>query len=272
MASNNKYVDQEKRKVIDNSLLNKMIIRSLFLQSSFNYERMQACGWLYSILPGLKAIHKNEEDLKKSMKLHLEFFNTHPFLVNFIQGIVLAMEENKEDIDTIRGIKVATMGPLGGIGDSIFWLTVLPISAGIGASFALQGEIAGPIIFLIMFNAIQMGLRWFLMYYSYKNGVAAIATLKENTQRISRSATIVGITVVGALIASYININIQTVITAGQATVSLQTGVIDMIMPKLLPVLYTFGMLALIKRKVSPIYLVFITLAIGIVGKYLGIL
>lgn len=268
----NKYTDVEKRKVITPKILNKMIWRSLFLQSSFNYERMQACGWLYSILPGLKEIHKNKEDLSKSMKLHMEFFNTHPFLVNFIQGIVIAMEENKEDINTIRGIKVATMGPLGGIGDSIFWLTVLPIAAGIGASFALDGQIVGPIIFLIIFNFIQMALRYFLMHYGYKTGVSAIHNLKENTQKLSRSATIVGLTVVGALIASYINIGIKTVITAGQATVELQAGVIDKIMPALLPVLYTFFMLFLIKRKYSPIMLVCLTLAIGILGTYLGVL
>ncbi len=80
---------------------------------------MQANGWLYTILPALRKIHKNEEDLKKSMAMHLEFFNTHPFLVTFISGLVLAMEESKERISTIRAIKVSTMGPGGGIGDAV---------------------------------------------------------------------------------------------------------------------------------------------------------
>jgi PTS system mannose/fructose/sorbose family IID component len=272
MKESNNYEDKEVRRVIDKKLLNKMVIRSLFLQSSFNYERMQAAGWLYSLIPGLKVIHKNKEDLKKSMKLHMEFFNTHPFLVNFIQGMVLAMEENKEDIDTIRGIKVATMGPLGGIGDSIFWLTVTPIAAGIGAALSMQYQVAGPLFFILIYVTSQMILRYFLMYYGYKTGVSAIAILKENTKKISRAATIVGTTVVGALIASFINLNIKTVITAGAAKVEIQEGVIDKIMPKLLPVLYTFFMLFLIKKKVSPIYLVLITLAIGVIGSMIGIL
>ena len=152
MESNiDRYEDKTVEKVVDKKVLNKMIWRSLFLQASFNFERMQAAGWLHGLLPGLEKIHKNKEDLSKSMKQHMEFFNTHPFLVNFIQGIVISMEENKEDISTIRGIKVATMGPLGGIGDALFWLTFLPISAGIGAALALEGQIAGPIIFLVMF-------------------------------------------------------------------------------------------------------------------------
>lgn len=269
--NDNRYIDREARNVITTSLLNKMVIRSLFLQSSFNYERMQGCGFLYSIIPGLEVIHKNKDDLKKSMKLHMEFFNTHPFLVTFIQGMVIAMEENKEDIDTIRGIKVATMGPLGGIGDSIFWLTVLPIAAGLGASLALQGQVAGPIIFLVIYNAVQFGLRYSLMHYGYKTGVSAIKQLKENTQKFARAATIVGLTVVGALIASYINIKLALTITAGEAVVNLQESIIDSIMPKLLPVLYTFGMLYLVKKKFSPIYLVAITLLLGVVGTYIGL-
>lgn len=104
------YQDQSKEKVLTSKDLMRMAWRSLFLQASFNYERMQANGWLYSIMPSLRKVHKNEEDLKKSMAMHLEFFNTHPFLVTFISGLVLAMEESKERISTIRAIKVATMG------------------------------------------------------------------------------------------------------------------------------------------------------------------
>ncbi|MFN8604892.1 MAG: PTS system mannose/fructose/sorbose family transporter subunit IID [Romboutsia timonensis] len=35
------------------------------------------------------------------------------------------------------------------MGDAIFWFTLLPISAGIGANLSLQGSILGPIIFFI---------------------------------------------------------------------------------------------------------------------------
>ena len=104
-----KYEDKTVEKVIDKSILNKMVWKSLWLQSSCNFERMQACGWLSGMTPALEKIHKNKNDLSKSMQQHMEFFNTHPFLVNFVQGIITAMEENKEDVSTIRGIKVSTM-------------------------------------------------------------------------------------------------------------------------------------------------------------------
>ena len=271
MESNTNYKDTSTEKVITNKDLNSMVWRSLFLQASFNYERMQACGWLYSLLPGLKKIHKNKDDLSKSMKDHMEFFNTHPFLVTFIIGLVLAMEENKEDRNTIRAIKVATMGPLGGIGDALFWLTALPICVGIGASIAMEGNIAGPFVFLIMFNALHFFLRFFLMKYGYNTGVKAIASLKEQTKKISHAASIVGLTVVGGLIASMVNLKTTMVIAVGSATgdsaVKIQEGVLDAVMPNMLGLAYTFLMYKLLKKGYSPVKLIFITVLLGLIAK-----
>src|SRR5699024_3018102 len=124
-----------------------------------------------------RKAHKNKNDLSKSMQDHLEFFNTHPFDVTFIMGIILAMERTKEDRQAIRGIKVATMGPLGGIGDSLFYLTALPITAGIGLDLAKQGNIFGPIIFLLMFYAIHFVYACVLMHYGYLTGMKAMDKL-----------------------------------------------------------------------------------------------
>ncbi|EOL43599.1 PTS system mannose/fructose/sorbose family transporter subunit IID [Enterococcus caccae] len=189
---------------LDKKTLNKMVWRSLFLQASFNYERMQAGGWLYAILPGLKKIHgKDKDDLAASMSHNLEFFNTHPFLVTFVMGIVLSLEQNKADIPTIRAVRVAAMGPLGGIGDALFWFTLVPITAGITANMAIDGNIAAPFIFLLVFNIAQFALRFFLMSWSYKLGTDAIGVLTENAKEFTRAASILGIFVVGALTCVY---------------------------------------------------------------------
>ena len=98
------YIDKTPSEMLDKKTLNKMVWRSLFLQASINYERMQSGGWLYAILPGLEKIHTNKEDLATSMTHNLEFFNTHPFLVTFVMGIILSLEQNKLDIPTIRAV------------------------------------------------------------------------------------------------------------------------------------------------------------------------
>ncbi|MEK0397419.1 PTS system mannose/fructose/sorbose family transporter subunit IID, partial [Lactobacillus delbrueckii] len=67
---------------------------------------------------------------------------------------LLSLEEGKESRSTIKGLKVALFGPLAGIGDAIFWFTILPILAGITASFAKQGSLIGPIVFFLAYVAI----------------------------------------------------------------------------------------------------------------------
>lgn len=268
---NLEYIDKTEGETLDNKTLNKMAWRSMFLQASFNYERMQAGGWLYSILPGLKKIHKNKQDLSTSMKHNLEFFNCHPFLITFVMGIILSLEQKKADIQTIRFLRVAAMGPLGGIGDAIFWFTLLPISAGIGANLSLQGSILGPIIFFVLFNIVHLGLRFGLMHWSYKVGVDGIAKLTKNAKEFTRAATVLGMIVVGALIASYVNVNIVTPeYLSMQGTIDLQS-ILDSIMPCLLPLAVTFGMYGLVKKNVSPMVNILILVLIGIVGAFLGI-
>ena len=161
------YSEQAPAEQLDKKTLNNMVWRSLFLQASFNYERMQAGGWLFSILPGLKKIHKNEKDLAASMSHNLEFFNTHPFLVNFVMGIILSMEQNKADIPMIRAVRVAAMGPLGGIGDALFWFTN---HGGYHSQYGdqrqyrctvyiLTGIQCGPIWFAVLLDALVLSFR-----------------------------------------------------------------------------------------------------------------
>lgn len=215
------YEDLTPAPQLDQKTLNKMAWRSCFLQASFNYERMQAAGWLYSIIPGLEKIHTNKNDLAASMSHNLEFFNTHPFLVTFVMGIVLSLEQNKVDIPTIRAVRVAAMGPLGGIGDALFWLTLVPITAGITSNMAINGNAAAPIIFLVIFNVVQFALRFWLMNWSYKLGTSAIDALTANMQAFTRAASIMGVFVVGCLVVTMggtqINLQIPNGTTRGIA-------------------------------------------------------
>ena len=128
-VNENIYEDQSIGAELTKKDINRVAWRSMLLQASFNYERMQASGWLYGLLPGLKKIHTNKRDLARAMKGHMGFFNTHPFLVTFVIGIILAMERSKQDVNSIQSTKIAVGAPLGGIGDAMFWLTLLPSAA-----------------------------------------------------------------------------------------------------------------------------------------------
>lgn len=209
------YSNLEPAADLDQKTLNKMAWRSCFLQASFNYERMQASGWLYSILPGLEKIHTDKEDLATSMTHNMEFFNIHPFLVTFAMGLILSMEQKKVDIPTIRAVRVSLMGPLGGIGDALFWMTLVPITAGICSNMAISGNIFGPILFLLIFNAVQFALRFGLMNWSYKLGMNALDSLMEHMQAFTRAASILGVFIVGCLTVTMGGTQIKAVIPNG---------------------------------------------------------
>lgn len=271
-VENDDYIDTTPGKALTSYDINVMALRSFLLQASFNYERMQAGGWLYTLIPALRKIHNNPEDLANSMKMHMEFINVHPFDVTFLSGLVLAMERGKEKISTIRAVKVALMGPLGGIGDALFWLTLLPICAGIGASLSLQGSIFGPIVFLLLFNIVHFALRFGLAHYGYQAGTKAIAVLKTHTRNISHAASIVGMTVIGALVASYVHLSTLLILKAGEAKVALQTDVLDKLMPNLLPLAFTLIVYGFLKQGFSAVKMIGITILFGLAGKLVGFL
>ena len=256
-------------KSLDKKTLNKMVFRSLNLQGSFNYERMQANGWLYSILPGLLAIHgEGSDDLKLSMSHNLEFFNTHPFLVTFVMGIILSLEQQKADINTIRAVRVAAMGPLGGIGDAIFWFTLVPIAAGICSNMAIEGNVMGPILFLLIFNVVQFAVRFFLMYWSYNLGTKAIELLTANAKEFTRAASLLGVFIVGALTSNYGGTTIAPVLENGTTVQSILDGVL----PKMIPMALTLGMYFLMKGKGwTPIKCIAALLVLGLVGAMVGL-
>ncbi len=86
------------------------------------------------------------------------------------------MEEkraNGAEIDdgAINGIKVGLMGPLAGVGDPIFWGTVRPVFAALGAGIAMSGSLLGPLLFFILFNPVRLATRYYGVAYGYRKGV-----------------------------------------------------------------------------------------------------
>ncbi len=282
MASNMlTYKDLTPAKPLDKGTLNKMAWLSMMLQASFNYERMQAAGWLWGILPGLEKIHTNKEDLSASMTHNLEFFNTHPFLVTFVMGIVLSLEQQKADINTIRSVRVAAMGPLGGIGDALFWFTLVPITAGITANMAIEHSLVGPVLYFIITFGVQMALRFFLLYWSYSLGSSAIGILTKNAREFTHAASMLGVFVVGALTCNYGATTLGMMIPNGtkindagevvENFIDIQ-GLLNGILPAMIPLAFTMLCYFLIKkRNWTPTKCILLFIFVGIIGCAFGI-
>lgn len=258
MESNNKQV-------LTNKDLKNLAYRTAFLQSSFNYQVMQGTGFCYSMLPALEKIHGDDkEKLAESMKSHSGFINTHPQTVGFLQGLMLSMEESGEDIKTIESIKVGMFPALGGIADSLLWFTLLPIMAGIGGSFATQGNILGPIMYILVYFSLFFA-RVPLTRMGYKLGVRSLDLIKEHSSKISNAAIIIAMTVVGGLIANYVSIDVVATIPLGEGVVfNIQEELFNSILPNLLSLVYVWTMYYFLKnKKVSPMVLIIFTFIVS---------
>ena len=305
----------DKKVTLDKKIRRSVMWRSMFLQGSWNYERMQNGGWAYSLIPALKKLYPSGEEAKEALKRHLEFFNTHPYVAAPIIGVTLALEEeraNGADIDdaAIQGVKVGMMGPLAGIGDPVFWFTVRPIVGAIAASLATGGSIIAPLFFFIVWNAIRIAFLWYTQEFGYKSGSAITKDLGGGLlQTVTKGASILGMFVLGVLIQRWVTINFNGP-NAVVSKIPLQKGAyvefpkgsvsgtqlhdildqvgnklsldptkvtylqdnLNQLIPGLAGLLITFLCMWLLKKKVSPIVIIFGLFVVGILGRWAQIM
>ncbi|MGT2926789.1 PTS system mannose/fructose/sorbose family transporter subunit IID [Streptococcus cuniculipharyngis] len=290
----------------------KVWFRSQLLQASWNYERMQNLGWAYALVPAIKKLYSKKEDQAAALKRHMEFFNTHPYVAAPIFGVTLALEEdraNGADIDdaAIQGVKIGMMGPLAGIGDPVFWFTVRPIIGALGASLAIAGNVLGPIIFFVAWNAIRMAFLWYTQEFGYKSGKEITKDMSGGIlQDITKGASILGMFILAVLAERWVSIKFAFDVSrvplakgayiewdklpAGsegikEAFAQVGAGLsqtpekvttfqqnLDGLIPGFMNVLLVFLCMWLLKKKVSPITIIVGLFAVGIIARVLGIM
>lgn len=254
--------------------LNKVFWRWYFWgQIGWNYEKMQGSGYCYAMMPALKEIYTNEDDLQVAVKNHLQFFNTTPDMAFIILGIDCAIEpELKLDgMEAVSGIKTGLMGPFAGVGDSIFGVVIPTIFGAIAAYMALDGNPVGCFIWIAMGVATTI-IRWFLFKIGYTQGQSAVGTIAENTKPITDAASILGLVVVGALVCSVVSIHAPGTFTFGDVSQPVQ-DLLDGIMPSLLPLCGTALVYWLLSKKgMTSNKAILIVIVVGLLLGCTGIL
>src|SRR5699024_5950068 len=270
--------------VIQKSDLKRVFFRSFFTMTSINYERYQNLGFNFAILPALKKIYSKEK-LKDTVSRHMEFFNCHPYPTPAILGMTLAMEEKRgEEISNtgeasiessaVTATKTAMMGPLAGIGDSVFKATLMTIFASIGASLAVDGNWFGSFIFIIPMIILNLVTRYYGLLFGYKYGAKFFANLKSSKiiDRFVEAASIVGLSVIGSMIVSFVIFELDVVKEMGETELNIQE-MLDKILPYGMPlVIVLFYLYLLNKIKRNGIYVILtLSFIIGLVGAYFNI-
>ena len=271
-AGDVKTLSQEEKK-----LIHSLFFNSFLLEACYNYERQQALGFAVGIYPAIEKYYDKKEDRAEALERHMAIYNTTPHVSSAISGITASLEKEASqnpdfDKSIINNVKVSLMGPLAGIGDSIFWGTIRVIAAGIGISLAQPGSILGPILFLILFNIPHLLVRYYGTVIGYKMGVGMLSGLSGNTviKKISKAAGIVGLIVIGAMSASMVKLQLATNFTIGESEFQIQ-NYLDQIYPLLLSLLYTLAMFALLKKGFKSSTILLITILVGILGVAVGL-
>lgn len=257
----------------------KMFWRSFTIQFSWHYERQMHMGFEYMMLPTIKKLYKDDpERLKDAMQRHMEFFNTNMYISTFIGGITMAMEEmnaKDKDFDTssISAVKVALMGPLAGIGDSLFLGTLRILAVGIGTFIAMQGSILGAILFLLVFNVPAMLVRYIGAFKGYEIGANYLNKIQESglMEKFMYAASIIGVMVIGGMTNELVVVSTPLTIGTGEGAVAIQ-GVLDGLMPGMLSLAALGVYYKLLNKKVNVIVILLGTVVFGILCSWLGIL
>lgn len=271
--------------------LKKVFYRSFLSMCSFNYNRYNSLAFCYAMIPGLRKFYKDEDRFIDSMKRNNEFYNSHPYPTSIIIGVQLALEEqyasNPESIsaEAISATKVALMGPLAGIGDSFFQVTLRVIFTTIGVAMVLSGNVLGVFVYYIPRLIQTLWCHWYFLKYGYEYGTQAVAKIKGSNlfDQVIQGASIVGMSVVTALIVSFVafptTIYWEKVVKiidgkTGQLVdsiqkVNLQT-MLDGVLPSLLPIIFVFICYKILKK--NPRNGVYITLALAFLIGFVGVI
>ena len=264
--------------------LRRMYWRSTFLLGSFNFERMQAMGFCYTLMPAIRKVYRGDKAAEAAaLKRHLEFYNTQPWISSVVFGVTAAMEEQKakgEEIseETITSVKVGLMGPLAGVGDPIFWGTARPVLAALGASLALNGSIVGPLLFFVGINLLRVLTRWYGLKFGYERGTEMVTEVGGGQlKKITQMAAIMGLFVMGALVSKWTTIKFPTVVSSvknddGIMVDTTVQSILDQLLPGLAALGLTFLCMWLLNKKVNALWIILGMFAVGILGRWTGFL
>ena len=238
----------------------------------FNYESQMgpAVAWA----PVLRKIYKKDEEYKEALNNHFNYFNSTTVMSSMILGATLAIEEKDgiEAKETVQSLKTSLMGPFAGVGDTLVWVLWPTIMGSISGYMAQQGNPLGAIIWFIA-NIIFWFVKRKMFEVGYTSGTKLITNLGKSLTTFTEAASIMGLSVVGALIASSVKMTTALNFKVGEVSLALQTDVLDRIMPSLLPVLLTALVYKLLgNKKWTATKLILLIIVIALVCSFFGIL
>lgn len=253
-------------------------VGALGMEFSWTYYKQMNIAFCLMVANILKKIYAGRpDDYNAALHRHAAFFNITVQFAPFVGGIAMAMEEKvargEIEPESVNDVKAALMGPLSGIGDSIFLSTLRVVAAAVGISLCQAGNAFGPIAFLLIYNIPGFWLRVWGVQKGYELGVGFLDQAQKSglMTKVMTAVGIVGVMVVGAMCKDMFWASVPVPIGTGDDASTLQ-DILDGIMPGMLGCLAFWLYYWLLSKKINPMVLIVATMVVGIIGAFFGVL
>jgi PTS system N-acetylgalactosamine-specific IID component len=212
------YKNTDEAYPLDKKTLGKVALRSLLGAGAKNAETSESIGWAWSLMPALKKIHTDEEDLSLAMGHHLEYVNAAGPFATFAMGVVLALEQQKAEPETIRSVRTALASACDGLGLSMFRYLLVPFIAAICCALAANGNMAGVFVMILACALVSIACRMILINIGYAKGVRAAESFMKHAEELKHASRLAGVFMLGAItviVASQLNLSASFTTDAG---------------------------------------------------------
>ncbi|MBR3364495.1 MAG: PTS system mannose/fructose/sorbose family transporter subunit IID [Solobacterium sp.] len=267
-----KYTNTNEAFPLDRKTLNQIFVRSFFADASHNGETASSAGWCWALMPGLKQIHKNEEDLALSMGHELEYVSAASPMSTLAMGVTLALEQQKCDLETIRSARTVASAAADSFGTALFEYVVIPVTAVGCCALASAGSILGVLLYFAVVAVLSVLLRYAMLYYGYSKGTRAAESLCRHKEALKQGARMAGIFMLGAMTFLFVRgLQPDMYLQSNYQSISFADG-----LKKVLPGIVPLGLLGIIwhmltKKNRSLLMCVLLLLAVGMAGALLGL-
>lgn len=201
-------IEAESESPAMNSVKVRVLWRSFFLETLWNFEKMQNVGFSFCIYPAIKQLYPGEQARKQAVERHLDTVNTHPAMGPLLAGLTARLERDLPP-SSIIPYRKRVMSALAAHGDRVFWGHIRPLAAVIGVALSLccPDSLLGSIALLLTYNLPHLGVRIFGFGKGWREGLAVLQSLNavrvEAVVRLLRRGIALALGVVtGTLVAS----------------------------------------------------------------------
>lgn len=218
-----------------------------------SFERYISPSLLYAMMPVLKKLYKDKDDLKAAYKRQLLFFNTQlTWGGGVITGLMSSMEKERarqeyagEEItmtdDLMYNTKAGLMGALAGIGDAIDSGTIQYIFIAIAVPWAQEGNPLGALFPFVCFAIYQLLVGLFFARRGYALGRNATGLIRSSgVQDAINLLSILGVFMMGILAGNYVKVSSSLKFAISGKEFVLQE-LLDKIVPGVLPLAVVLG-------------------------------